>query len=778
MNVVGMTTTACAGRWEMLRQVGFEIFICEEAGEVLEAHALCCLLPSLKHAINVGDPLQLRPDVEEQTMTLETIQGKDYRLDESLFERIMQPTDVLAKTIPTTKLNVQRRMHPAIADISRITYPFLQDHPTTFNHPVPKGIQYRMWWLHHEIAEDEATGVSQSITNMHEVLIVKELVTYLLRGSDYSPGDIAVLTPYAGQVAKLRKMLSQHCAVWVSEKDKDTLVDNGAIEPDSFELDEQKQLNVPMESMLRLATIDNFQGEEAKVIILSTVRSGPKLGFVKTPNRINVMCSRAKHGFYVIGNARALEADAVWRSIVDVFVAKGAIANAIRLQCDRHPEYHTFASSVEAFANFTQCQVPCDQELDCGHLCTEPCHDLSLHAVIPCKSLCGRRLKCGHKCQKLCGERCEPCRKKCRRYQRSCGHYALERCSGEPIPCDHFEGYLTLSCGRHAVGYTCGEQAKSFECDAICGEELSCGHTCVGRCGVCDVTQEHAVCQAVCGKDMACGHKCAALCHEQSVCPPCKQLCQSSCSHVRTTRKCDEAAATCLQTVSAIGPYGWAQQTLCCLTDGKAFPERAYLLQPKQVGVIFQSAMKTVGAELEELSRKADVRIEMLERTSYLRLLYFQDVAQNAKSMAMAAPNIIKRSLSHGDGILELEKEVVVLNDVLEKLELGLKAVETAYSCQLPAVPEAARINIVHIGIRAVLARARDAKSTACFLLKSQDQSQQMQRAAPELFSFVKALLDSLLDEFGHMADPLVKNAIAKCRVLLKEVDSVLVECG
>lgn len=58
--VIGVTTTACAKYWPLLHRLGIETVICEEAGEVMEAHTLCTLLPSIKHAIFIGDPLQLR----------------------------------------------------------------------------------------------------------------------------------------------------------------------------------------------------------------------------------------------------------------------------------------------------------------------------------------------------------------------------------------------------------------------------------------------------------------------------------------------------------------------------------------------------------------------------------------------------------------------------------------------------------------------------------------------------------------------------------------------
>ena len=58
---------------------------------------------------------------------MENEEGRRYRLDESLFERLMIPTEPGALPIPTSQLNIQRRMHPDIADISRATlYPYLK----------------------------------------------------------------------------------------------------------------------------------------------------------------------------------------------------------------------------------------------------------------------------------------------------------------------------------------------------------------------------------------------------------------------------------------------------------------------------------------------------------------------------------------------------------------------------------------------------------------------------------------------------------------------------
>ena len=49
--------------------------------------------------------------------------------------------------------------------------------------------------------------------------------------------------------------------------------------------------------LLRIGTVDNFQGAEAKIIVVSPIRSNgeKKVGFLRTSNRINVPLSRAQH---------------------------------------------------------------------------------------------------------------------------------------------------------------------------------------------------------------------------------------------------------------------------------------------------------------------------------------------------------------------------------------------------------------------------------------------------------------------------------------------------
>jgi hypothetical protein len=59
---------------------------------------------------------------------------------------------------------------------------------------------------------------------------------------------------------------------------------------------------------VRVATIDNFQGEEAQIIVLSLVRCNPQgiIGFLSDPGRVNVALSRARDAMVVIGSAATL----------------------------------------------------------------------------------------------------------------------------------------------------------------------------------------------------------------------------------------------------------------------------------------------------------------------------------------------------------------------------------------------------------------------------------------------------------------------------------------
>jgi superfamily I DNA and/or RNA helicase len=69
-----------------------------------------------------------------------------------------------------------------------------------------------------------------------------------------------------------------------------------------------------------VTVVDNYQGEENDIILLSLVRSNESnaIGFLKMENRVNVALSRAKQGLYIVGNMSCLAADgngSIWKSV-------------------------------------------------------------------------------------------------------------------------------------------------------------------------------------------------------------------------------------------------------------------------------------------------------------------------------------------------------------------------------------------------------------------------------------------------------------------------------
>lgn len=62
LQIIGATTTGAAKNRKTLEQIGCRVLIVEEAAEVLEAHIVSAMLPTIEHAILIGDHQQLRPN--------------------------------------------------------------------------------------------------------------------------------------------------------------------------------------------------------------------------------------------------------------------------------------------------------------------------------------------------------------------------------------------------------------------------------------------------------------------------------------------------------------------------------------------------------------------------------------------------------------------------------------------------------------------------------------------------------------------------------------------
>lgn len=561
-DVIGVTTTGLARRIATLQHVHCKVVICEEAGEVLEPHIISALLPNVEHFIQIGDHQQLRPQINNYNLSLESNRGASYQLDRSQFERL-SVGEQGRRPFPVAQLNVQRRMRPEIAALIRNTiYPRLVDHYSTKTLPDVVGMRKNIYWLDHDNMEEGSQGDvhQKSHSNLWEVDIVHALVRHVVRQGSYSSTDIAVLTPYTGQLQKLREKMRNDFEIILSDRDQETLAKDGFDASDEDPETEKQDSEVAsgakplqkkqMSELLRVATVDNFQGEEAKVVIISLVRSNKakKIGFLKTNNRINVLLSRAQHGMYLIGNTDTYSTQRMWGDVLGMLQETESVGKAFGLCCPRHPTTAIEVSQPEDFARLSPeggCQLACDRRLnDCGHRCKARCHSEAMHRVFSCPQPCQRlHTPCNHNCQKqTCGEDCGLCMVKMDDVQLPCGHFksnvpCYQTLDRSRITCVTIVQKKVPSC-KHIIEVQCCLDVTSerFKCSFPCRVGLDCGHPCPGSCGRCNQLDDdnqnvvkHAQCPKICGRRFGtCNHTCERSCHIGQPCGLCYSKCEVS----------------------------------------------------------------------------------------------------------------------------------------------------------------------------------------------------------------------------------------------------------
>lgn len=581
--VVGVTTTGLARNLDLLRRLRCKVMLCEEAGEVLEAHILTALLPSVEHAILIGDHLQLRPQIQNYDLQSTNPRGAQYSLDMSLFERLVAPPDAADARIPFSMLETQRRMHPSIADLIRRTlYPSLQDADRVSKYPEVMGMRKRLFWLQHEQPEAGVASsdpLSTSHSNEFEVEMTTALVSHLVRQGEYSKADIAVITPYLGQLQRLRRKMESMFEICLNERDQE---DVEALEAFGTDASANTPAAGPRANLgkktllksIRVATVDNFQGEEAKVVVICLVRSNPQnnCGFLRTSNRINVLLSRAQHGMYIIGNANTYRSVPMWDDVIRRLQAGGNFGTSLELQCPRHPKTPIAVSQPDHFLAFSPesgCSLKCEKRLLCGHSCPGRCHADILHDSVKCLEDCPRPKKgCDHPCPLRCGD---PCHAKCQTLledislELPCGHLVSSaRCweaqNPASILCTRQVTRVVPGC-KHMVKALCPVDVSlpTYTCTAKCDHILGCGHKCQRQCSLCNPRQpedgtiekgrvDHGTCKTICGRTYtACPHACRALCHDGTPCPPCNEPCEVRCGHSRCSKRCHEPCTPCAE---------------------------------------------------------------------------------------------------------------------------------------------------------------------------------------------------------------------------------------
>ena len=404
--------------------------------------------------------------------------------------------------------------------------------------------------------------------------MVAGLVEYLIGTNEYCLNDITILTPYNRQLACLTEGLRARCSLWLSDSDREGLIADGLLDPE--EPKTGRPTNLETGDMLKLATIDNFQGEESKIVILSLVRSNSegRVGFMKTPNRINVACSRARDGFYIVGNASLMRQVPVWNTIIDSMISKKSLGPDLRTCCSRHRDNIHLISSPDHWISRPPCNERCTfQYAGCSHLCDLTCHAGALHSLQGCTKPCERQHKgCGHKCTNLCGSPCDDCTRTVSTVVLDCGHEVQLTCLEVSEGVDHSSyecrqiiGDVLLDCG-HQQDVICSKTGRIPACTGTCGQVLPCGHACPEICSICSVLGSHPPCKARCGRSRPqCNHTCEALCHPGAHCPPCERPCERTCLHKSCKQLCSKVCDPCVRGCTWACEHQGSCDSICCL---------------------------------------------------------------------------------------------------------------------------------------------------------------------------------------------------------------------
>ena len=494
--VIGMTTTGASKYQHIIHLVKPKIVIVEEAAELLEAHIVSALNAGTQHLILIGDHKQLRPKPNEYDL------AKKHNLHISLFERLIR------NGLPHATLLIQHRMRPQIARLVHPhVYDTLENHESVEKRSDIKGFDKNMFFFHHEHEEEEEDTHLLSHSNEYEADMVVALCKHLLN-QGYEPSQITILTAYTGQLLKVRKRMPKRIFDGV-----------------------------------RVVNVDNFQGEENDIIILSLVRNNKlnNVGFLREENRVCVALSRAKLGFYCFGNFKMLrDVVPLWDVILSSVEKEGCLGDILSLHCHNHRNTTFKVKDSMEFKIFSPeggCTEKCTYRLDCGHQCTRLCHpDDPEHTSFECLKPCARRCPDGdHPCHVCCYEKCPPCKIRVKRIIPQCSHEQEMFCYEEPS---------TIKCQE--------------PCPKSCSEGHPCKLLCYQRCLQCKIRVKRIVPQ--------CSHEQEMYCYEEASSFVCKMTCLKLCPNGlhKCPLYCGEGCRRCIVIVEKIMPECGHTQIMRC----------------------------------------------------------------------------------------------------------------------------------------------------------------------------------------------------------------------
>lgn len=287
-NVIGgaeVIAATCTGAMDStLKGTNFRIIVVDEAAQATEPATLIPLVKGPEQVIMAGDPNQL-------PATVISTEAKERGLDIALFSQLV---DV---GLEMFMLDTQYRMHPDIA-----SYPSQQFYKGKLKSGIKqedRALLLGVPWINScpvYFYDSDGQGREQvaandfgkSYSNLYEAETAVQVLLTVWSSNKEREEEItaAILSPYNGQVRLLTSLLAKRAPTVLSSRN------------------------------VTISTIDGYQGREADLIILTTVRSNGRkeLGFVTDERRMNVAITRAKRGLVVVGDAAVLSSDKNWRS--------------------------------------------------------------------------------------------------------------------------------------------------------------------------------------------------------------------------------------------------------------------------------------------------------------------------------------------------------------------------------------------------------------------------------------------------------------------------------
>ncbi|XP_026530953.1 putative helicase MOV-10 [Notechis scutatus] len=311
-----ITTLVTAGRLASadFPQGHFSHVFIDESGHAVEPESLIAIsgiLDMMDPKTNVnGGQLVLAGDPKQLGPILRSPLAVQHGLGLSLLERLMCFNPLYQKTNDkynpqfVTMLLRNYRSHEDILRFSNEKFydeKLLEcgDHLITHSYchwnelPKPKFPII----FHGVCGEDQQEGRSPSFFNTAEISVLMDYLKKLLlenqgkKGIKTLPKEIGVISPYRKQVEKIRQAINMKLKDLMNIKD------------------------------LKVGSVEEFQGQERRVVLISTVRSSSNyfgmdeefnLGFLNNPKRLNVSLTRAKALLIIIGNPTTLSKDPYW----------------------------------------------------------------------------------------------------------------------------------------------------------------------------------------------------------------------------------------------------------------------------------------------------------------------------------------------------------------------------------------------------------------------------------------------------------------------------------